>query len=45
MKKNAEGGYIDLLDWNNLVSENARISDIFITTNENGEEVRLMKVN
>ena len=40
-----ESGYIDLLDWNNLLSSNSRISDIFITTNENGEEVRLMKVN
>jgi len=44
MQRSADGsGYIDLLDWNNLLSSNSRISDIFITTNENGEEVRLMK--
>lgn len=43
MKKSSDSEYIDLLDWNNLLDSNKNFSDIFIATDDNGNEVRLMK--
>jgi len=36
-------GYVDLLDWNNLLDKNKRLSDAFVTTDEFGNSVNLMK--
>jgi len=36
-------GYVDLLDWNNLLDKNKRLSDAFVTTDELGNSVNLMK--
>jgi len=43
MKKESDTGYIDLLDWNNLLESSSKISDVFVTTDESGKEIRLMK--
>lgn len=43
MRKESDTGYIDLLDWNNLLEANSKISDVFVTTDDNGNEIRLMK--
>jgi len=36
-------GYVDMLDWNNLLDENKKIADIFTVKDENGNFTNLMK--
>lgn len=36
-------GYVDLLDWNNLLDKNKKLSDAFVTKDEIGNTVNLMK--
>lgn len=36
-------GYVDLLDWNNLLDRNKNLSDAFVTKDANGDTVELMK--
>lgn len=36
-------GYVDLLDWNNLLDQNKKLSDAFVSTDEFGNTVNLMK--